>query len=84
MSKLILTTAYAKDSTNYSSASPILLTSESIVRVENASLAMKRSVPAASGSINSVILTNPELNNAGERQTYLVGETLAQLVTASS
>ncbi len=84
MARLISITAYAADSTVYSSASPMLIGADQIIVVQNATLAAKKSVPAASGSINSRVVTNTETNNAGERHVYLVGETQATILTASA
>lgn len=84
MARLIPITAYAKDSTSYVSASPMALSTDSIVVVQNASQANKKSNPAASGSINSRIVVNDKFNNSGEDHSYLVGETIATLVTASA
>lgn len=84
MARLIAITAYAKDSASYVSASPMALSTDSIVVVQNASQANKKSNPAASGSINSRIVVNDKFNNAGEDHSYLVGESIATLVTASA
>lgn len=84
MARLVLATVYAKDSSSYVSASPMAINADRIIVVQNASQANKKSNPAASGSINSRIVVNDEFNNAGEDHSYLVGETIATLITASA
>lgn len=84
MARLLSITAYAEDSTVYASASPMAINCENIKSVINASTGVKKSVPAASGSINSVIKLNTEDDNSGVNHTYLVGESIATLVTASA
>jgi hypothetical protein len=84
MARLISATVYAHDSSVYASASPMAIGTDSIIVVQNASAANKKSNPAASGSINSRIVTNSLLNNEGQQHVYLVGETIATLVTASA
>lgn len=78
-------TVYMVDSTQYASPSTMLIPSgENIIVAQNASLAFKKSYPSASGSINSRIVTNTDMNNDGERHVYGIAETLAALVTASA
>lgn len=84
MARLVLGTVYAMDSSSYVSASPMAISTDSIIVVQNASAANKKSNPGASGSINSRIVTNSMFNNEGEQHVYLVGETIATLITASA
>jgi hypothetical protein len=84
MARLITTTVYAKDSTVFASPSTMALNCDFFVNVQNASLKSKMSVPAASGSINTSIITNEPMNNSGERHDYLIAETLSAIVTASA
>ena len=84
MAKFVLVTAYGVNSTAYASASPMLLNSDNLVFASNANTKQKQAVPSASTSINTAYVENDELNNAGQRNTYLLGEALAALVTASS
>lgn len=84
MSRLISITAYAKDSTQFVSASPMVLNSDAIILAENASLHQRQSNPAASGSINTAITANYLQNNEGERHTFLISEVLSTLVTESA
>lgn len=84
MARLISLTAYMVDSTTYASASVMAVTSDNIISVQNASANFKRSNPSASAQINSRVVVNDELNNAGERHVYGVGETIATIVTASA
>lgn len=83
MGKLISMTVYAKDSTSYASASTQLYNEDTILFAENASLSIKKSVPSASGSINSVLTLNYLSNNEGERHTILIGDVLSTLVSGS-
>jgi|HubBroStandDraft_5_1064220.scaffolds.fasta_scaffold33794_4 hypothetical protein len=84
MARLVSVTAYAKDSTAYSSASPLALNADNIKFVTNASTSLRQKFPAASGSINSVIMVNDESSNAGQDHEYIVAETISALVTASA
>lgn len=84
MARLISITAYTRDSDAYSSASPMALNANDFVRVTNATMGQKKSNPAASGSINTAIVTNEPTQNARESHDYLISETLAALVTASA
>lgn len=84
MARFVQITAYAKDSTQYASASPMLVNADNMVNVTNANLRSKMSVPSASGSINSQYVENDPDNNSGARHTYLIGETLGTLVTESA
>ncbi len=83
MARIIPVTAYARDTTQFSSASPMGLNVVDFVRVTNATTSQKKSVPSASGSINTAIVTNEPTDNSSENHDYLVAETLAALVTAS-
>lgn len=84
MARLVLATVYSKDSTTFASASPMALNADYFINVQNASLKVKQSNPAASGSINSYIITNEPIDNSAERHDYLIGETIATLITASA
>lgn len=84
MARLILATSYAQGSTVFDSASPMAICADNVIRISNATLSQKQSVPAASGSINSVILTNEPIDNSAQRNDYLVSETVAALITASA
>lgn len=84
MARLISTTVYAKDSTVFASPSTMALNCDFFVNVQNASLSNKQSVPAASGSINTSIITNEPIENSADRHLYLISETLAAIVTASA
>lgn len=84
MAKLISLTVYAKDSTAYTSASTQAYNSDAVLYAENASTNIKKSVPSASASINSVITLNYDTNNEGERHTLLVGDVLATIVSGSA
>lgn len=85
MARLISVTAYAINSTSFNgAASPMLINADDIVKVTNATLSAKQSVPSASGSINSAIVYNAMYANQNETNSVLVGETLSTLVTASA
>lgn len=84
MSKLISLTVWAKDATQYASASTQAYNSDTILHVDLASTAQKKSYPAASGSINSAITLNYLSNNTGERHSLLVQDALATIVTGSA
>lgn len=84
MARLLSLTVYAKDSNVYASPSIQAYNADTILYAENASLSQKMKFPAASGSISSVLTSNYDNNNSGERHCLYVGETLATMVTASA
>lgn len=83
MARLVTVTAYAVNSTAFESASPMTFPADNIVRISNASLKAKMSVPAASGSINSAFVVDIHQDNSTTQSSYLIAETQATIVTAS-
>lgn len=83
MGKLIAITGYVLDTTVYASASPMAIQADHIKFAANASPGQKKSNPAASGSINTVVYANWPSNNEGENHVILIGELQSTLVTNS-
>lgn len=81
--KLINVTVYAKDTTQYTSASPQCVQADAIQFAGNASLAQKQSVPSASGSINSFVKLNYADENSGQNHVWLINEAYTTLTTNS-
>ncbi len=84
MSKLVSMGVWIKDGTQYDSASTQAYNSDAIIFAENASVAQKKTYPAASGSINSVVRLNYPSANEGQDHSLFVADALATIVSGSA